>query len=89
MRVILSPPAKQQFNKLDKPIQERISKYLLKVAKLENPRSFGRALKGSLGDFWRYRVGDYRIICHIHDDILQIEVVRVGHRRDVYASYPQ
>jgi len=56
-----------------------------RIAKLEDPRSVGEPLKGSkLGAFWRYRVGDYRIIADIQDDRLRILVVRIGNRRDVY-----
>ena len=46
-------------------------------------------MSGNLAGLWRYRVGDYRIICKIQDDELVITVVRVGHRRNVYTSYPQ
>jgi mRNA interferase RelE/StbE len=50
-----------------------------------NPRSIGEALKGSkLGAFWKYRVGDYRIIASIEDDVLRVLVVRIGHRGEVY-----
>jgi mRNA interferase RelE/StbE len=56
-----------------------------RVAKLENPRSIGQALAGStLGDYWKYRVGDYRIIADIQDGKLIVLVVRVGNRREVY-----
>jgi mRNA interferase RelE/StbE len=52
---------------------------------LDNPRSIGQALQGSkLGEFWKYRVGDYRLICKIEDNRLLILVLRVGHRREVY-----
>lgn len=52
---------------------------------LDNPRSLGAALKGSrLGQFWKYRVGDYRIISHIEDDAVRILVVKIGNRRAVY-----
>lgn len=54
------------------------------MAKLDNPRSFGTALKGSeLGDFWKYRVGDYRIIAEIQDKILRIYVVEIGNRKEI------
>src|SRR2546425_11718727 len=53
------------------------------LAPLENPRSIGQALRGSeLGEFWKYRVGDYRLICKIEDDRLLILVLRVGHRKE-------
>ena len=56
-----------------------------RVAKLDDPRSIGEALKGSkLGDFWKYRVGDYRLISSIEDGVMRILVVKVGNRRDVY-----
>jgi len=56
-----------------------------RVAKLENPRSIGQALAGStLGNYWKYRVGDYRIIADIQDGKLIVLVVRVGNRREVY-----
>jgi mRNA interferase RelE/StbE len=52
---------------------------------LEDPRSIGQALKGTrFGEFWKYRVGDYRVIAHIEDDRLRILVVRIGNRREVY-----
>jgi mRNA interferase RelE/StbE len=55
------------------------------VAKLEDPRSIGEALKGSvLGDFWKYRVGDYRIIAEIQDKSLRIYVIEIGNRKEVY-----
>jgi mRNA interferase RelE/StbE len=55
------------------------------VAVLDNPRSIGEALKGSkLGTFWKYRVGDYRIISSIEDLTVRILIVRIGNRRDVY-----
>jgi mRNA interferase RelE/StbE len=56
-----------------------------RVATLDDPRSIGEALKGSkLGDLWKYRVGDYRVISDIQDGALRVLVVRVGNRREVY-----
>ncbi len=75
----------KQLRKLGKPAARRILDYLdERISGLENPRSVGKALTGTLGDLWRYRVGDYRVICDIQDDVLRILVVRVGNRRDVY-----
>lgn len=54
------------------------------IAKLEDPRSRGKALTGNLAGVWRYRVGDYRILCDINDGRLVILVVDVAHRREVY-----
>lgn len=78
--------AKKDLAKLDKPIARRITTFLReRVAMLDDPRSIGEALKGSrLGDFWKYRVGDYRIISSIDDKVLRILVVKIGNRREVY-----
>lgn len=82
----ISDTAKQQLSKLDKPLSQRILKFLSqRLGKLHDPHSIGKTLHGSrLGEFWRYRVGDYRIICKIEDDYLVVLVLRIGHRREVY-----
>lgn len=80
-----SDTAKDQLRKLDKPIARRIVDYMdERVADLENPRSSGKALTGPLGGLWRYRVGDYRVICEIRDGALCILVLELGNRREVY-----
>jgi len=81
-----APEAIRELDKLDKQVARRILKFLRgRVANLKDPRSIGSALKGSkLGEFWKYRVGDYRIICRIEDARLLILVLRIGHRREVY-----
>lgn len=78
--------SKKDLAKLDKQMARRITAFLReRVAVLDDPRSIGEALKGSkLGDFWKYRVGDYRIIANIEDDVLRVLVVKVGNRREVY-----
>ena len=78
--------AEKEIAKLDGQMAQRILKFMgNRVAKLENPRSIGAALTGStLGDYWKYRVGDYRIIAEIQDEKLIVQVVRVGNRREVY-----
>lgn len=80
--------AKKALAKLDKPVAKRITTFLReRVATLDDPRSIGEALKGSvLGEFWKYRVGDYRLICSIEDEELRILLVRVGNRKEVYKS---
>jgi mRNA interferase RelE/StbE len=77
---------KRDLDKLDQSVRRRIFRFLYdRVAVLEDPRSIGEALKGTeLGDFWKYRVGDYRIIASIEDRKVQILIVRVGNRREVY-----
>jgi mRNA interferase RelE/StbE len=85
-RIKLDPAAERELGKLDPQVARRILKFLReRVANLEDPRSIGEALKGSrLGEFWKYRVGDYRIISSIEDGALRILVVRIGNRREVY-----
>ena len=78
--------AEKEIRKLDKQVARRVVKFLReRVAVLDNPRSIGQALTGStLGDYWKYRVGDYRIIADIQDKRVCIQVVRLGNRREVY-----
>ncbi|WP_428771390.1 type II toxin-antitoxin system RelE/ParE family toxin [Treponema sp. HNW] len=84
MKVIFSEEAEKQITKLDKPIQKRIFDYMTDVANLSNPRDRGKMLVGNLFGYWRYRVGDYRVLCKIQDQELVVYVVEVGHRRAVY-----
>ena len=79
-------PAEREIAKLDPQNARRILTFLHeRIAPLENPRLIGEALKGSkLGDFWKYRVGDYRVIASIEDHELRILVVKLGNRREVY-----
>lgn len=75
----------RELSKLDKSVQRKIIAYLeARVAISDNPRTLGKALGYDLAGFWRYRVGDYRILCHIEDDQLVIVAVSVGHRSAVY-----
>lgn len=77
--------AKEQLRKLDKQAARRIVDFMdERIAALDNPRSTGKALTGPLGNFWRYRVGDYRVICDIQDDAVRVLVVRIGNRKEVY-----
>lgn len=78
--------AKKDLAAIDKVAAKRITNFLReRVSPLDDPRSIGEALKGSkLGAFWKYRVGDYRIIADIEDAALRILVVRIGNRRNVY-----
>jgi len=77
--------AKSQLRKLDKQAARRILDFMDElVAGRDNPRNSGKALTGPLGGLWRYRAGDFRIICEIQDDALRVLVVQLGNRRDVY-----
>jgi len=85
-KVELDPAAERELNKIDQQTARRILAFLHgRVAQLDDPRSIGEALKGSkLGAFWKYRVGDWRIIASIEDGALRILVVRIGNRKEVY-----
>ncbi len=77
--------ALKELRKLGKQAQRDIVAYLdERVAGDGDPRRFGKGLKADLAGLWRYRVGDYRILCLIEDHELLVLVVAVGHRRDVY-----
>jgi mRNA interferase RelE/StbE len=78
--------AVKQLGALTKSDANRIVSFLTdRIARDGNPRRTGAALQGSeLGNFWRYRVGDYRIICDIQDHKLVVLVVEIGHRREIY-----
>ncbi|MDO5638640.1 MAG: type II toxin-antitoxin system RelE/ParE family toxin [Neisseria sp.] len=80
--------ALKELKKLDPQTARRILQFLnQRLAPLEDVRSIGEALKGSrLGDLWKYRVGDWRIICDIRDGEITVLVVRIGNRRQVYRS---
>ncbi|WP_272576187.1 type II toxin-antitoxin system RelE family toxin, partial [Providencia sp. PROV235] len=73
------------LRKMDKQNARRILDFMdLRIAPLDDPRLSGKPLKGELGEYWRYRVGDYRILCEIIDDELIILAAIIGHRRDIY-----
>jgi mRNA interferase RelE/StbE len=81
-----SPQAVRILDRLDRHIARQLTGYLRdRISTLDNPRSLGKALKGSeWGDCWRYRCGDYRIIVDILDREVVIHVMRIGNRKDVY-----
>lgn len=85
-RIELTATAARRLAKLDKGEARRITNFLRqRLAVLDDPRTMGKALTGpQLGSYWRYRVGDHRLICDIQDRVLCILVIEVGNRRDVY-----
>ena len=83
--VEVSNYAERQLRKLDAPVRHRILNWLdERIEGCKNPRHFGEALKGGRAGLWRYRVGDWRILCDIRDDRLVVLALAVGHRREVY-----
>lgn len=84
MRIIYFEQALKSLKKMDKQVQRLIISYMDKIALLEEPRSRGKALSANLRGFWRYRVGDYRILCQIQDEKIVICVVDINHRKNIY-----
>lgn len=77
--------ALKQLKKLDRSAAQALVNYLSeRISPLADPRSSGKALVGPLGGLWRYRVGDFRVICDIQDEVVRILVVQLGHRSKVY-----
>jgi mRNA interferase RelE/StbE len=85
-KIEFSEPADRELNRLDPQQSRRILSFLLgRVAKLEDPRSVGKPLQGPhFGELWRYRVGDFRIICKLRDEVFVVLVVQIGQRKDIY-----
>jgi mRNA interferase RelE/StbE len=83
--VEVSDYAEKQLRKLDKPIQKRLLDWLDdRIEGCKNPRHFGEPLRGELAGLWRYRIGDYRVICEIQEQQLIVLALAVGHRREIY-----
>ena len=83
--VDVSARARKQLDKVGSQAAGEITRYLRdRIAPSDDPRQFGKALVGELSGYWRYRVGDYRIVCQLIDDRLVVLVVEIGHRREVY-----
>ncbi len=76
--------AEKQFGKLDPQARKEIAAYLDRALESGNPYNFGKALVGDFSGFWRYRVGKYRIICEIQDNILTVEIISIAKRDKVY-----
>ncbi|MDR2149078.1 MAG: type II toxin-antitoxin system RelE/ParE family toxin, partial [Tannerella sp.] len=75
----------KQLQKLNRSVAKDILQFMYaKLEGIENPRSIGKSLKGNLQGLWRYRIGDYRLICQIQDEKLIVLAVEIAHRKDVY-----
>jgi mRNA interferase RelE/StbE len=85
-RIEFDASARKEIERLDRPVARRLVRFLKdRLAVADDPRSLGQALKGErFGEFWKYRVGDYRVIARIEDQQVLILVIRVGHRSAVY-----
>ena len=84
-RIVITRTATRQITKLDAQAQKSILRFLReRLTSADNPRQWGRTLQGEKRGLWRYRVGDYRLICDIQDEKITILVLELGHRKDVY-----
>ena len=84
-RIEITKTAEKQITKLDRNAQESIQKFLReKLVHTGNPRQWGKPLHGEKRGLWRYRVGDYRLICDIQDEKITVLVLEIGHRKEVY-----
>ena len=84
-KLVLSNRARKQLKKMDRLVSVMLLDDLLnKYDGLENPRQHGKALKGELKKYWRYRIGNYRIICDIQDDKMIVLALEIGHRKEIY-----
>ena len=80
--------AKKDLKKLDRPAQKNIRQYLReRITTDEDPRRFGDPLSRNLTGLWKYRIGDYRVICEIQEKKVVVLVLRVGHRSKVYGGH--
>ncbi len=82
-QIIFTKKAQRQINDLDKQIQSRIKKAIL-IKLMTNPSAYLEALVGEFGGYYKFRVGDYRLICTKEDEKLIVIVVEIGHRREIY-----
>jgi mRNA interferase RelE/StbE len=86
-KVTYTDTAIENLLKLDKPIRIRIAKWITKnLEDTEFPTAYGKPLIGNYKGFWRYRIGDYRVIAEIIDDIVTISIVAAGHRKNIYRT---
>ena len=84
-KVVYEKRAIKSFQKIDKGQRKMIFSWIDKnLVNTKNPRKYGKPLSGKLKDYWRYRIGNYRIITNIKDDEIKIIIVNIGHRSDIY-----
>ena len=85
-KVSLDRKAEEDFSKLDKAVQRRLFKYMKRIEERDDPRTLGEQLQDNLSAYWKFRVGDYRLIAEIIDERVTVLMLVVAHRREVYAT---
>lgn len=83
-QIRITKTAEKQIRSLDRIVQTRIVKFLRKTENEKSPRKTGKELKGNKAKLWRYRIGNYRLICSIHDEEKKISVLEAAHRKEIY-----
>lgn len=84
-KVVYSRDAQKKLQKMDKQTVKRIIEWIeYRLVNCENPRLWGEALMGNFSTFWKYRIGNYRLICEIKDTELIIQVIEIGNRKEIY-----
>lgn len=84
-RLVVSEGVRKKIKKMDKHLGLMLAKDMKsKLDRLEDPRRFGKALKGDHKGLWSYRIGAYRVICDIRDDELIVLAIDIGHRKNIY-----
>ena len=84
-KILFEKNAEKQLKKIDITQQRIIVNWIAKhLENANDPRISGKSLKGNLKDYWRYRIGNYRIIAEINDDEVRILIIETGHRKDIY-----
>ncbi len=84
-RIEITRTAEKQIAKLDRVTQKSIQRFLReRLVPAEDPRQWGKPLHGEKRGLWRYRVGDYRLICDIQDEKITVMILEIGHRKSVY-----
>ncbi|MBQ3406555.1 MAG: type II toxin-antitoxin system RelE/ParE family toxin [Lachnospiraceae bacterium] len=87
-RILTTPKFEKAFKKLDRYTQRIIKVWIDKhLMNCEDPRQYGKGLTSNRSGEWRYRIGDYRLLCEIRDEDIVIIMINIGHRRDIYDSY--
>lgn len=84
-QIIFNKKADKQLRKIDIIQQRMIVNWIERnLENADDPKKLDKTLKGNLKNYWRYRVGDYRIIAEINDDEIEILIINIGHRKDIY-----
>ncbi len=85
--VVYEKKALKSLSKIDQGQQRILLAWIEKnLVNTEDPKKYGKALKGNLKEYWRYRVGNYRIVADIHEDEIKIIIFNIGHRKDIYSD---